>query len=151
MRRLADLVIDAHIELVLVGDPVAACIVVIGRAILRARRIRKRNQFEQVERLWRKILAGDEVVGKGRRSRRTNGTGIVDLALRRPATGKKLAEIAAVPRETRIVSQGRRNGGLSRSAVALPDTLVVAEEECFVLQNRPTQRPSELTVERCRN
>ena len=37
---LANLVVDAHIELVLVRHPGAPCIVVIGGAILRTRRIR---------------------------------------------------------------------------------------------------------------
>jgi hypothetical protein len=67
MHRLANLVVDAHIELVLVRDPGAALVVVIGRAILRTRRIRQRNQVEQVKRLWREILVGDEVVRKRRR------------------------------------------------------------------------------------
>ena len=151
MRGRANLIIDAHIELVLVRDPVAACIVVIRRAVLRTRRIRQRNQFEQVERLGRKILVRDEVVRKRHRTRETCHTGIVDLALRRPAAGKKLAEIAASPGEARVMGQGRWDGCLSGSAVPLPDTLVVAEEECFVLQNRPTHRPSKLTVERRRS
>ena len=51
MHCLANLVVDAHIELVLVRDPGAARIVVIGGARLRTRRIRQRNQVEEVKRL----------------------------------------------------------------------------------------------------
>src|SRR5580658_5124980 len=39
------------------------------------------------------------------------------------------------------------NGFLSGGSIPLPEALVVAEEECFVLQNRPPQRPSKLAVE----
>ncbi len=101
MHCLANLVVDAHIELVLVGGPGAPRIVVIGGARLRTRRIGQRNQLEEVKRLGRKILAGDEVVHKRRRSSvRINHTGIVDLALQRPAASQEFAQIASIPGET---------------------------------------------------
>jgi hypothetical protein len=93
MRPLAELLIDLDVVLVLVHNSLTAGGVVVGNA----RTVGQRHQFEQRQRLRRKVGVGNEIVGKRRRTGHgIDHAGVVNLPRECAPGSDVLAEIAAV-------------------------------------------------------